>query len=41
MKISSLEIQNIKSIGDKIQLHFEGGVNIFIEKVIALCKLKA
>lgn len=30
MKISSLEIQNIKSIGDKIQLHFEYGINIFI-----------
>jgi predicted ATP-dependent endonuclease of OLD family len=30
MKISSLEIQNIKSVGNKIQLHFEQGVNIFI-----------
>lgn len=30
MKISSLEIENIKSIGDKIQLHFEQGINIFI-----------
>jgi predicted ATP-dependent endonuclease of OLD family len=30
MKISSLEIQNIKSIGDKIQLHFERSINIFI-----------
>lgn len=30
MKISSLEIQNIKSVGEKIQLRFEGGINIFI-----------
>jgi putative ATP-dependent endonuclease of the OLD family len=30
MKISSLEIQNIKSVGEKIQLHFEQGINIFI-----------
>ncbi|MDP2947351.1 MAG: AAA family ATPase [Nanoarchaeota archaeon] len=30
MKISSLEIQNIKSVGDRIQLHFEQGINIFI-----------
>jgi len=30
MKISLIEIQNIKSIGEKIQLHFEQGVNIFI-----------
>ncbi|MDP2631620.1 MAG: AAA family ATPase [Candidatus Uhrbacteria bacterium] len=30
MKISSLEIQKIKSVGEKIQLHFEQGINIFI-----------
>lgn len=30
MKISLLEIQNIKSIGEKIQLYFERGINIFI-----------
>lgn len=30
MKITLLEIQNIKSVGDKIQLHFEQGINIFI-----------
>ena len=30
MKITSLEIQNIKSVGDKIQLYFEQGINIFI-----------
>lgn len=30
MKINSLEIQNIKSIGEKIKLHFEQGINIFI-----------
>lgn len=30
MKINSIQIQNIKSIGDEIQLHFEQGINIFI-----------
>lgn len=30
MKINSLQIQNIKSIGDSIKLYFEKGINIFI-----------
>ncbi len=30
MKISSLEIQNIKSVGEKIQFRFDQGINIFI-----------
>lgn len=30
MIISSLEIQNVKSIGEKVELHFEPDINIFI-----------
>jgi predicted ATPase len=30
MKITNLEIQKIKSVGEKIQLHFEQCINIFI-----------
>jgi chromosome segregation ATPase len=30
MKIFSLEIENIKSIGNRVQLHFDQGINILI-----------
>ena len=30
MKINSIQIQNIKSVGGKIKLHFDEGINIFI-----------